>query len=596
MADEAASAAERALQRLPDRAAGWEFVYRARLQTGDFDAAAAAGKRLWDLVRDDPHHEALRSDVARTLALAGTARLQRGDAPGAQAALLQARKLDAAAGTVPLLAARLEANHRGLSAAVQGLLRPLGVAPPTKDRALVVAADAGAVAPLAQGLPMATFAGLVPGSRWQCRRCAAPLHGAVAECPRCRGRGTATLLEPTLVATVDSPTHTMDAIDENDAHIERLVRRAIDGPLAERAGAAAELVALGERAVEPLLRTAWQRSAEAGQPAVELLRAMGPSIAPALFAASDALEQQRLLPIGARSPAAVVGRIVQGFDRTALPHVTALFASAKPEHRKILIDYFLGLHDLEQFQLVLERFPPLEILHRFNKADGEVLRRFLQAVPPGHFVAEVLLLEPTFYREDEVLAAIPGALHPEVLEQALLRRGPTRTLTKALIAGLGDPMLARPSAHLLGGLGDAVLDHVLGAFTDPERSATERSRLGDILVRAGAAAVEKLCGQFGPEPTALDDELLAVLERIGDPATAPLQAAYEHSGWIERVSLGLVARHTNRRVQIVRTLQAIGSAAAAAALQALAAAERDGNLRLRLSQALHGLGVGGIDG
>ena len=34
---------------------------------------------------------------------------------------------------------------------------------------------------------------------------------------------------------------------------------------------------------------------------------------------------------------------MQGFDRSALPHVGSLFASARPEHRKILIDFFLGL-------------------------------------------------------------------------------------------------------------------------------------------------------------------------------------------------------------------------------------------------------------
>ena len=198
---------------------------------------------------------------------------------------------------------------------------------------------------------------------------------------------------------------------------------------------------------------------------------------------------------------------------------------------------------------------------------------------------------PTTSCGREVLAAIPGAQHPEVLERALLRRGPTRTLTKALITGLADPTLAHTASKLLGGLGEAVLDHVLAAFTDPERSAEERARLGQLLVRAGVPAVERLCSSFGPEPIALDDELRAVLAPIGDAAIGPLQAAYGHSGWLEKVSLGMVSRHTNRRVQIVRTLQAIGSPSAVTALQVLIAAERDQNLRLRLQQALHDLGA-----
>lgn len=588
LAQEAAETAERALRRLPEHAEGWEFAYRARLQTGDFDAAAVAGRRLLDLLRDGPARDALRSDVARTLAQAGSCRLQRGDAAGANAALQQARRLDEGAAALPLLAARLEAQHQGLAATVAGLL----------------AAPAGALVPVAApgpssastGLPVATFAGLVAPTRWRCRRCEAPLSGPLVECPRCSVRGGAELGEPQLVAGLDSPTHTMDAIDENEAHVQRLVRTALDGERDGAASARRELVELRERAVEELLRQAWQRSDSGRDAAITILREMGPAIAPALFAASDALEQARLLPIGGRSPAAVVGRIVQGFDRSAMPHVESLFASAKPEHRKILIDYFLGLADLGAFQIVLERFPPLEILHRLNKADSEVLRRFLQAVPPGHFVADSLLLEPTFYREEDVLAAIPGARHPEVLEGALLRRGPTRTLTKAAIAALAEPRLADVAEQLLGRLGEAVLDHVLGAFTDPERPAADRQRLANVLVRAGAAAVDRLCGSFGPEPAALDDALLGVLVRLREAAVEPLQAAYGHSGWLEKVSLGLVSRHTNRRVQIVRALAAIGGKSAVSALRALADGERDDNLRLRLHQALHELGAEGGDG
>jgi HEAT repeat protein len=79
--------------------------------------------------------------------------------------------------------------------------------------------------------------------------------------------------------------------------------------------------------------------------------------------------------------------------------------------------------------------------------------------------------------------------------------------------------------------------------------------------------------------------------RIGDDAVAPLQAAYGHSGWLEKVSIGLISRHTNRRVQIARALRDLGSPAAGAALQALLDTERDANLRLRLQEGLHELGA-----
>jgi len=586
MATEAADAAERVLQKVPRQATAQEFVYRARLQSGDFEAAANAGRKLLDMLREGPRRAAFRRDLARTIAQSGALRLQHKDTVGATAALQQARRLDPDAGTSALLAARLAALQNGVEATVTALLDE-----PKSDAAMLPATVAAALPAVASGpttgLPTTSLAGLVAPDRWSCRACGVPLGGPVAECPRCQSRDPARLAEAGLVGAIASPTHTMDAIDVNDAHVERLVRVVLDGEGAARVDARRQLVELRERATEELLRQAWHRSGDAQEVAIDVLRAMGPEITASLFAASDALEAQRLLPLGSRSPAALVGRIVQGFDRAALPHVGSLFAKARPEHRKILIDFFLGLADLQEFQIVLERFPPLEILHRFNKADAEVLRRFLQAVPPGHFVAESLLLEPTFYREEVVLAALPDARHPDVLRQALLRRGPTRALTGVLIDALGEPRLAEASQQLLADLGTPVLDHVLSAWTDRERAEDERVRLIAVLNRLGAAAVPALCASFGPEPSVLDDELRSILVAIGDRAVLPLQTAYGQSGWIEKVSIGLISRHTNRRVQIVATLRELGSAAAIDALRALVAVERDANLRLRLQQALH---------
>lgn len=629
-AREAAEAAERALLRAPERRDGWQFVYRARLQAGDFAAAATAGKRLVEMVGNGAGSSAVRADVARTLAQAGLERLRAGDAAVARANLLQAQRLRGAGSTddadgggadgadgadghdsVRLLSARLRAHEEGYERVVPALLDgaaaaaaaahlPMALADTAMARALATTGPGQRLPSMMAPLPMSPTAGLAGMHRWACRACSGPLDGAVVECPRCHARGSAELREPQLVLAVASPTQTMDAVDENQAHVQRLVRQVLDGPTP--AGGRDELLELGERAVEELLRQAWQRSDAGREVAIDVLRTMGPAITPALFAASDALEKQRFLPVGSRSPAALVGRIVQGFDRDALPHVGALFASARPEHRKILIDFFLGLADLDEFQLVLERFPPLEILHRLNKSDDEVLRRFLRAVPAGHFVAESLLLEPTFYREDQVLAAIPGAAHPEVLVQVLLRRGATRTLTKALITAVGDDELCTSAERLLVDLGEPVLDHVLSAYAEPERSPDERRRLARILTNAGALAVEPLCASFGPEPSAFDDDVSTVLGAMGDAAVVPLQAAYGQSGWLERMSAGLISRQTNRRVQIVRTLRLLGTPAARAALQALADLERDHNLRLRLRQALHALdeadtgSVGGSDG
>jgi hypothetical protein len=362
-----------------------------------------------------------------------------------------------------------------------------------------------------------------------------------------------------------------------------------DADAAEVAKSRRAVLAMGERAVPELLSQAWHGDERRRGAAVDLLRAMGPAIAPALFAASDALADAKLLPIGPRSPAALVGLVVQGFDRQALPHVQSLFSSARPEHRKILIDYFLGLADMGEFQLVLSRFPPHEILHRLNRCDGVVLRRFLAAIPPQHYLAEVLLLEANFAREEELLAALPQSAYPEVLERVLVRRGPSRSLVRALLARLLDAEYAELAPRVLVGLGEHVLDHLVPAFSDPEASAELRVALQRVLVRFGPAAALRLADAFGPEPTAIDDRLRAVLVAIGSAAAEPLAAAYAKSSWMEKFTAGLLDRHNNRRVQIVLSLQAIGGAVALDCLKRLRADERDANLRLRLEKSLFDL-------
>ncbi|MBL8737286.1 MAG: hypothetical protein JNL12_12720, partial [Planctomycetes bacterium] len=350
---EAAEAAERSLQKDERSAVGWDFVYRARLQAGEFDAAAKAGKRLLQLLSDGGPH-GLREDLARTFAQAGQAALVRGQTREAKGLLQHAESLARDVDAVPLLAARLDAEQRGVATAVQALLAAPGASALAGDVAAStpgtsgkppVAGKAGAspdalpatttanrtsatVRTPDTALPMAELHGLVPSTRWLCRACGAPLPAAVPECRRCLARGSAERTEPLLTGELRSPTCTMDAIEQNDAHLQRRIQELLGDDPGLRSAAEAELLELRERAVPALLRAAWQLGRTAEARAIATLRAMGPTIAPALFAASDELADGRLLPLPQRSPAHLVGRVVQGFDRSALPHVEPLFASA----------------------------------------------------------------------------------------------------------------------------------------------------------------------------------------------------------------------------------------------------------------------------
>ncbi|MFK7739252.1 MAG: tetratricopeptide repeat protein [Planctomycetota bacterium] len=599
---EAADVAEAAVSRLPKPVDGWRFVYRARLRCGDHEAAAEAGRKVLQLLREPEERASFERDLARTLAEVGTHKWQQGDEKAAQKMLREVASLDGQAGRLPLLTARLEALRDGPKEAAQKLLAagPAGSAAdrasPPASTALTVRGQESAL-PVAAGgggeeaLPMATFAGLLEPARWICTSCQAALARELAECPRCGQRSPASLLEPSLVAGLDGTGETMDRIDANHAHVQRLVQTLREGSGPDGASANAdrarrELGELGERAVEELLRTAWKHEGHSRDAAIDVLRGMGPGIAPALFRASDEIGNQRLLPVG-KGPATIVGRIVQGFNKDALPFLEPLFASSRPDHRRILIDYYLGLGDVEAFESVLRRYPPMEILHRCNNAEPDVLIRFLCAIPRGHFVAESLLCEPTFYRDAQLLAAVPDAADPEVLVAVMRARGPTRALVTALIAGVAEDRLAPTSQRVLLEFGEQVLEHVLQAFASPECTDIERRRLARVLCCGGAPAAGHIADSFGPEPTLFDAELRNLLVVIGDDAIDKLVAAYDRSGWLEKVSAGLIRRHNNRRVQIASALGELGTKGARKALAQLEKREKDDNLRLHLARVAH---------
>ena len=577
---EAADAAGRAARLRPGDAEVHEFLFRASLAAGDHLAAARAGQRTLQLLPTGPRAQHFGAEVAGVLARAGVEQVAIGELSMAEQCLRKAQALDAEAEDVALLSVRLLAAHQGEGPVLRALLDEPTVAANPQLPVLAQSVIAPAV-----GGPRA-LARLMSPQRWRCEACGKPLPTPVPECPRCSARGRVVVTEPLLFAALISPTQALDAIEQNRSFVQRTVQLALDGATKEeRNAAAATLLELREKAVEALLGEAWSRGDEAAA-AIELLRAMGPAITATLFAAAQNLEGKRLLPLG-RSPAALVGRIVQGFDREALPHVEELFSHAPPEYRKVLIDYFLGLADLDKFQLVLEWFPPLEILQRLNKSDEAVLVRFLQAVPAGHFVAEALLLEAAFYREDAVLRALPGAVDAAGLEAVLLRRGPTRTLTKELLKALGDAALQAAAMRLLGRFGLDVLDHVLAAFADEDCADVVRSRLGQLLSAMGPGAVERLCGAFGPEPTSFDEVLQGVLASMGEAAVPALAAAYSRSSMLERFTIGLLPRHNNRRVQILKALAAIDAPSSLDALRDLREHEKDPNLKLRLQHLLH---------
>lgn len=593
---EAADAALAASDRDGPTREALEFAFRARLQSGDPVGAAELGGKLLPQGRggaagDD---EALRDAIAAAFAEAGAARLASGDRAAALLLLKKAAGSGRRNSQVALLEARLHAADAPPGAAAQRLL---GFVPAVAAGDVRAArATSATVAANRAAEWTQRVAPLWPEGRWRCGACRAPLAAEAGRCPRCGAEGRAKADEPLLFQPVAAPDRLADALEANATHLRRVCRQALeaDAGSVEAEAARRAVLELGARVVPELLPRASGRG-DVAERAIGLLRDLGPGCAGALFAAAEELEDRRLLPDGGAN-ANAVGRVVQSYGRQALPQIRALFSSARASSRKALIDYLLGLADMDEFQAALERFSPVEILNRVAKADEDVLQRFLQAVPKGSFVADALLVDPMFERDVDVLRAIPGARDPAALEGLLVRRGPSRALLAALLDGLDDETLQEPALRLLAAAGMQALDALVAALVDHDRSVESRRRIAGLVVKLGAASVERLCANFGSEAADSDDALRQTIVRMGDAAVDAVAEAYARPGWIERVTIGFAGKGGHRRRQLCRALRELGTVKARAALAALRANEQDQDLQLALDEALHHLGAKGRGG
>src|SRR5690606_1033773 len=226
-----------------------------------------------------------------------------------------------------------------------------------------------------------------------CACCGMPLPRALPACPHCTATTPSRLREPGLQRELAAVSAVADEIEENEAHVARLVQRAADGD-EEARDELVQVRAVGAafaRAVaDPAARTAM----------VDVLRASGPDGVDALLAAG---ERARAGAGGASARDAaieVVGAVVQSFGPSALPAFEARLDTEDRDLRKIVVDFYLGLDDPSCIAQVLERYPPIEVIQRLNQAPAARLQAWLSRVRPGDLVADVALVHPT---------VVPGA-------------------------------------------------------------------------------------------------------------------------------------------------------------------------------------------
>jgi tetratricopeptide (TPR) repeat protein len=546
---EATEAARRALRAHPDDVAAWRLRLQAELAAGLPGDAAESGSKLLRLLPGGSERDAVAASVARAWAGAGLARLRAGDEGGARAALQRARAVAVEVSELALL-----------------------------DRRLLPS-------PAANALTVAELTTLNGGEPYRCRSCGGPLAAPLATCPHCTALLPAKASEPNLVRELGSASQLLDEIEENASYARSLLQQAIDGD----ADAEAELVESAPAAVDELL-AAGSRLADP-TPVVRVLQRCGPGILPSLFEAFVRCKERKLSNLGGllgRGDArqTLIGRVVQGFGREALPQFEALWHSGDRDLRRLLIDFHLGLADQAELQSLLERCPPLEVVHRMNQAPVDVLVRLLTGVLPGSFLAGELLVQPAFSRDAELVAAIVRAPDPAALESVVLRRGPSRAVIRALLHEVAEGAGAELALRVLKGLGPSTLAHLVAAFCDPDGSVELRQRLRPLLLAFGSPIVAPLCDALGSEPSPTDDEVVAVLQGLGTAALPALADAYLRGGLLERLHVPGLHRYSHRRATIVAAIGSIGGPAARDTLEQLRAAETDTNLKLRIGQGL----------
>lgn len=512
----------------------------------------------------------VRVAVAHAFTTLRRVREQRGDTAGAEAAAREAAGLLGAAPAAPA------------AAAVTGRPVALVAAGTAAAAPLVPAADGNALPSHRPFAVLAEAAREVIVAPWTCATCGIAVARVQPRCPYCASAAEPVAREPALHRELASAAAASDEIEANEAHLQRLIERCVIGEVE----AVDELVESGPAAVPIVFRRALVTPA-ARNALLGVLEAMGSGVLDALLRAYAQLRGDSSVPAAARACAPdLVGRVVRTFGRAALPTFEGFLDTDDRDLRKIVVDFYLGLDDPEALVAVLDRYPPVEVIHRLNATPAERLQAWLRQMPSHGFVIEFLLVNPMFVRDRDVLLAAARAESPDALLSVLARRGPSHDLATFAVGQLAEDGVAEVAQGLLRGYGAAAADALLASYLDLDRPAAARARARELLAGLGPGIAIKACQCLGASPARLDDEIVSLLVAFGEAAVDELRDVYCRRNLLERVGGRLVRRYNHPRNTIAKVLARIGGERARTALLALRADETDPNLKLRLDQAL----------
>lgn len=384
-----------------------------------------------------------------------------------------------------------------------------------------------------------------------------------------------------LQAPLADPAAMLAAIRAEPPFVRSLCRAASEGAPGAAAAARADLLDLREAAVSTLLEEAGAAVGPAREALLEVLAAMGPSIAAELVVAVEATTSRA----AAMAAATTASRwSAPDFTRTA-----ALLHASRRSHAQFLVDCAALRGSCEELEQALAALPAAARPTCLQRVEEAPLRTCLAALRPTHPVLQATLADAAFRGETALVAALA---HPDAAEAALAaiaRRRPTRELGALLIDALAHEASSLTAARALVGFGPSCVSALVQAVGEPGRRPEHRHRAANVLLQLGAVAAGPLCAAIAEQPRAGDPAIVSVLAGLGDVAIDALLASYRQAVPLERVAGRLLARANHRRAKVVETLAMIATPAAAAALRSLAAKEPDKALLRALLAAAHGI-------
>ncbi|MCB9890056.1 MAG: hypothetical protein H6833_00225 [Planctomycetes bacterium] len=585
-----------ALARHPRDARLLRLAFEIQSEAGQYDAALDTGRRL--LQRDGG--QGLEKALAAVAVQGGLHALGRHDQDRATKFFRDALAFDRdnVDATRALSLMHGDARAALLPGRLDGespeSLRALPSHAGDRNELAVAIDQPGIAVPAMQRRTLAAILAFFPDA--VCAKCGASRDSDVAICPSCGRSSRRVHADDGIDEELLDVRLALDEIEQNERWFQRLAERLVAGDNSVHT----TLARGGTRALTALLRLAQQTQAN---PDLEsTLVAIGRDRPQALLDVRAAAtgESKRMLEgsrtflerasgiQSRRSVDDVLAPVFRALGPPAREAITDVLgqASAIADRglRGLIVDYFVGLADLEAFDDLGRRFAPVEIVRRLNMTPDDSLVSLFEQLPAGRsFLRDAILADPALDRPRALVRASLSAGNRDSRnivrwKELFAARGPGQRVLGFLVDALRSLETCATSEALLEHFRHEALERLVAAFADPEADVSRLESHVRLLRAAGTESADALVRCFSSAPSEADERVIALLAELGKSATAKLEAAYRGKvGWLGALGAKrFLAKHP--RACIARAIALTKGRGAEKALERLAAWESEPDL------------------